>query len=492
MPSTRRAAWKWWVCGLLLLATTINYMDRLTLNQTARRVMDEVGFDERGYGDLESAFAYAFALGAILAGWLADRVNVRWLYPAALLAWSAAGLATGLVHGFAALLACRFFLGVAEAGHWPCALRTTQRLLPPAERSLGNSLLQSGAAVGAVLTPLLVLALPRGPGTWRYPFLVVGATGVGWVLLWLASVRSAELRPGPATASPAPTGLLLALAALFGLKNAARWATGVPAWLPLVVSFLVSAAGVALVLRWLGRSTGADPEPGRHRGTFRRRLGVLVVVVVTINATWHFFRAWLPLFLQNQHGYTEGFMNGFMMAYYAATDAGSLAAGSASLALARRDMGVHAGRLAVFAACAGLCALSLAAAFLPPGPLLLGVLAVIGFGALGLFPNYYSFSQELSERHQGKVTGALGCSCWLALAPVHEAVGELVQRTGSYTVGVAVAGLPPLLAVAALTWLWGEEPVAAHEPFAQVPGERTTALAAPVPPGEGGAANVPG
>src|SRR5262245_30587892 len=223
MPYPRGATWKWWVCGLLLLATMINYMDRLTLNQTAKRVMQEVGFDERGYGELESAFAYAFALGAILSGWLADRVNVRWLYPALLLAWSAAGFATGLVHGFLGLLACRFLLGLAEAGHWPCALRTTQRVLPPAERPLGNSLLQSGAALGAVLTPLLILALPQGPDTWRYPFLAVGAAGVSWVVLWLASVRSADLprEQGPGS-SPAPVGLLVALAALFGVKNAVR------------------------------------------------------------------------------------------------------------------------------------------------------------------------------------------------------------------------------------------------------------------------------
>src|SRR5262245_54349951 len=457
MPYPRGATWKWWVCGLLLLATMINYMDRLTLNQTAKRVMQEVGFDERGYGELESAFAYAFALGAILAGWLADRVNVRWLYPAALLAWSAAGFATGVVQGFFGLLACRFLLGLAEAGHWPCALRTTQRVLPPSERPLGNSILQSGAAVGAVLTPLLILALPQGPGTWRYPFLLVGAAGVSWVFLWLASVRSADLRTGQVTASPSPARLLLTLVALFGVKNAARLVPEAPAWLPLAVSFAVSAAGIALVLRWLCAGTRADPEPGQDRATFLRRLWVLVVVVVVINGTWHFFRVWLPLFLQKQHDYSEGFMNWFMLAYYVSTDAGTLTAGAVTLALVRRGFAVHGSRLLVFGSCALLCTLGAVAAFLPGGPLLLGVLLVIGFGALGLFPNYYSFSQELTARYQGKVTGALGCSCWLAVAPIHEAVGDLVKQTGSYSAGMAAAGFAPLLAVGALALFWGRD-----------------------------------
>src|SRR5262249_52113674 len=127
----RTSAWKWWVCGLLLLATMINYMDRLTLNLLSKPIMDTFELDARDYALLESAFARAFALGAIVAGWLADRWNVRWMYALAVLAWSLAGFATGLVTGFLALLLCRVVLGLAEAGNWPCALRTTQHILPP-------------------------------------------------------------------------------------------------------------------------------------------------------------------------------------------------------------------------------------------------------------------------------------------------------------------------------------------------------------------------
>ena len=147
------------MCGLLLLATMINYMDRLTLNLMASRIKVAFDLDNRDYGQLESAFGSAFALGAIVMGFLADRWNVRWLYPAAVLLWSLAGFATGLVDGFAALLICRFLLGLSEAGNWPFASRTTQHILTSEERTLGNSILQSGAAVGAILTPLLVMAL---------------------------------------------------------------------------------------------------------------------------------------------------------------------------------------------------------------------------------------------------------------------------------------------------------------------------------------------
>src|SRR5947209_1186557 len=100
----RGPVWRWWVCGLLLLATMINYMDRITLNQLSKEIIDAFHLTELHYGYLEAAFGSAFALGAIIAGWLADRWNVRWMYAASVFAWSLAGFATGLAQSFAALL----------------------------------------------------------------------------------------------------------------------------------------------------------------------------------------------------------------------------------------------------------------------------------------------------------------------------------------------------------------------------------------------------
>jgi len=137
-------------------------------------------------------------------------------------------------------------------------------------------------------------------------------------------------------------------------------------------------------------------------------------------------------------------------------------AGFAALALARARFAVHRSRVAVFLTCAVLTTLSLGAAFLPAGYALLGVLLVIGFGALGLFPIYYSFSQELTVRHQGKLTGALGCINWLAMYLLHEVVGESIKQTGSYAQGMALAGFAPLVGVAALFLLWGKTPVKAE------------------------------
>jgi MFS family permease len=228
----RGSAWKWGVCVLLLLATTINYMDRLTINQLSGPIKEAFALDARGYAQLEAAFASAFALGAILMGWFVDRWSVRWIYPLAVLAWSFAGFATGLANTFAMLLACRFFLGLAEAGNWPCALKTTQQILPPAERTLGNSILQSGAAIGAFITPIILLGLYKWTCNWRVPFMVIGGVGTIWVLFWLSAVQGPDLRAAPSSAGPSLMSVLAWLVLLMMLDGAIHIAAAAPEWLP--------------------------------------------------------------------------------------------------------------------------------------------------------------------------------------------------------------------------------------------------------------------
>jgi ACS family hexuronate transporter-like MFS transporter len=481
----RSAAWKWWVCGLLLLATMLNYMDRLTLNLTSSLVMDAFWLGESDYGQLESVFAFAFALGSISFGWLADRINVRWLYPAALLAWSGCGLATGLVATFQQLLWCRFFLGLFEGSNWPCALRTTQRILPPEQRALGNGILQSGTALGSVLTPVLVWFLVNDSTVWRLPtiavggvapaklvlpdytwrlvFLVVGGLGVSWILLWLPSLRTADLQLPRAGAPPALLNVIGWLAALLALdmylhslELPKEWF-----WVPLTSKIVTTALGIGGVIFWLLRATRGDTQ--LPRTTFYRRLVVMIIVVVTINATWHFLRAWLPRFLATQHGYSTSESSLLFIGYYLGADAGSLTAGFLTVLLVRRGWGIFSSRIAVFTAFAMLALVSVAAPYLPTGPLLVVVLIVMGIGALGIFPMYYAFSQELTTQHQGKMTGCLGCITWLSMSLLHEAAGNWVQETKSYAEGMALAGLAPLVALAALLLLWwpNEKPLAA-------------------------------
>lgn len=398
--------WKWIVCGLLLLASAINYMDRQTLANASVRISREFGLTQAQYGNVEAVFGYAFAAGSLVFGWLADRMSVRWLYAAVLVLWSVAGFVTGLVKNYDQLLWCRMLLGFFEAGHWPCAIRTTRMLLDERQRSMGNSLLQSGASLGAIVTPGIMAALMTADvATWRTPFLVVGAVGALWIIPWFLLVRGDDLRV------PVETGASAAKAPL--------------------------------------------PPPASFWSiVFSRRMLVVFFVVACINTTWQILRAWMPKFLQEGRGYTEGQALAFNSAWFIATDIGCLGAGALAVWLARRHLSVHAARVIVFAGCAVLCAACGLVPVLGSGWLLLVVLALAGAGALGVFPLYHAFTQDISPAHQGKITGLAGVAAWLMPAQLQRLFGVLADRTGSFDLGLALAGLLPLLAVLPLWLLW--------------------------------------
>jgi ACS family hexuronate transporter-like MFS transporter len=405
----RSRAWVWWICGLLMLATVANYMDRQTLAVTAKRIKAELDLSNEDYGWLETGFGIAFALGQTALGVLADRVNVRWLYPLLLALWSLMGFATGFMDTFTGLLACRMLLGFFEGGNWPCGIKTVQRLLPPAERALGSGILQSGGAIGAMLTPLIVgLLLTDQLGSWRLAFQVIGGAGLMWVVLWLASARNADFPPTREAASQT--------------------------------------------------STVADrpdkEEPSFWRILFSARFAVVLCVGVSVNLCWHMLRVWQPLFLQDGRGYAESTMLGFNAAFYVAADIGCIATGAIALGLQHRGLSLPQARLLVYLGCCVLTACATLAAFLPAGLPLMAVLLVVGCGSLGLFPFFYALSQELSQRHQGKVIGVLGTSAWVALSVLHPLFGRYVDATRSFDVGLATIGWVPLVSWVVL-WRYG-------------------------------------
>ena len=184
----------WIICLLLLLASAVNYMDRQTLSVTAARIKSEFSLNNEQYGNVEAVFGYSFAFGSILWGFLVDRISVRWIYPIGLLGWSAMGFLTGWARDYNDLYWCRLLLGVFESAHWPCGLKTTQALLSRKGRAMGNSVLQSGTSIGAILTPLAMLALltPQS-GSWRFGFQAIAVIGACWVFFWLAVVRNNDL-----------------------------------------------------------------------------------------------------------------------------------------------------------------------------------------------------------------------------------------------------------------------------------------------------------
>lgn len=408
---SRGAWWAWWISVLLLLATMLNYMDRQALSVMSTRITGELRITNEQYGDLEFGFGVAFAAGSLVFGAIADRWSVRWLYPGVLLAWSAMGVLTAWCSSFESLLCCRVLLGFFESGHWPCALRTTKTIQAGSQRLMGNSILQSGGALGAIVTPLLVLAMVGGServGAWRFPFQVIGSLGVVWGVIWLCSVRREDL---PAASES-------------------------------------------------GAAAGGSAEHWLLECLYSRRFWALVPVVMVLNITWQLIRAWLPKFLQQGRGATESAALYFNSLYFVAADVGCLAAGAGALYLSSRGLSTHRARLRVFGICATLTALAVLASVLPLGWALYGVLLLVAAGSLGLFPCYYSMSQDLSSRNMGKAAGVLSAVGWLTASPLQKVFGFVVDRTGRFDEGLAIVGLAPLLGFVCLLVIWREpEPV---------------------------------
>ncbi len=417
MPESPRSSfWKWWVCGVLLLATFLNYADRQTLAVSLPELKQRFHIGEARVGLLEGCFGFAFAAGSVLFGFLADRIGPRRLYPAVLVGWSCAGIATafaghpeltGRLEGpddapgagpFRWLLICRTLLGFCEAGHWPCALLTARQVLAAKDRPLGNAILQSGASLGAVLIPLYAEIVERNGAEWHFAFWTVGVLGLLWVPLWFALVRTSDF------ADPPPPAAV--------------------------------------------ESEGMDVS------TFARRLFVLAVVVSCLNVSWQFLRAWLPLFLQDFHQIPREPTRVIVVAFFLASDAGCVLAGALVKSLAARGWEVDAARRAGFFVFTLLAASAAAVPFAGSGWLMVGLLIVAGMGVLGLHPYYYAFAQDLPHRRMGLYSGGLAALAWVVASAFQITIGAEIQESKSYDVGLVIGGLAPAAGLAALLFVW--------------------------------------
>lgn len=409
----RSLQWVWLICGTLFLATFLNYANRVTATQNSVEIIETFKTNREGYGRAEKYFGYGFAMGGLVFGVLADKISIRILYPVLMVAWSAAGAASGFASTLDEFVLCRFLLGLFEAGHWPCSLRMTQRTFLPAQRTLGNGILQSGASAGQILVPQLIKQLAQlFPGQWQMSCWVIGGIGLPWVILWLSSVRESDVRR--------PVIQTDEYAAGAGQHKEIQE-------VPLLSIFL------------------------------SRRWWLLLLTVVAINVPWHYIRVWMPDTLRVDHKYEKPFVDDFTSLYYLATFFGSLSVGWIIDRLVQWGWNVHRARLATFGGLSLLVACSIPAAFLPRGNLFLAMLLLIAFGSLGVAPIYYSLNQELSGKNQGKVGGSLSFLLWCILAQMHGTVGVWVESDPTIRPYLfAAVGALPLVACAALAFFWGK------------------------------------
>src|SRR5712692_8142362 len=93
----------WALVFVLGLALCLNFFDRGNLAVAAPILAPEFGLSQWQLGILLSAFFWTYAVSLIGAGWLVDRLEVRWLYAAGVLVWAVATFSTAAVTSFSAL-----------------------------------------------------------------------------------------------------------------------------------------------------------------------------------------------------------------------------------------------------------------------------------------------------------------------------------------------------------------------------------------------------
>ena len=190
---------RWWICALLFAATTINYIDRnaLSVLKTSLQQPLEAGglaLTDADYGWITFAFTAAYAAFPPLIGAAIDRFGVKRSLGVALVLWSLASAAHGLVATVLGLVVVRFLLGMAEAAHFPAAIKAVAMWFPQQERALATGWFNAGSNVGAMLCPLIVSYLFATAG-FQLTFYLTGAVGLLWVVAWKMFYRAPAEHP---------------------------------------------------------------------------------------------------------------------------------------------------------------------------------------------------------------------------------------------------------------------------------------------------------
>jgi ACS family hexuronate transporter-like MFS transporter len=469
--SPRATAWAWVLCWLMFASTVLNYMDRQTISLVEGPIRESFSIpDFTGFGWILSAFFMTYALFQVPAGFLVDRWDLRLSYAAAVTWWSLAAVATAIVPNLGWLLVCRTLLGVGESFNWPCALRVTARVLPPRDRSLGNGIFNSGAAVGAVLTPLVVTYLTPRLG-WRATFVVIGSLGFIWVAVWLFMVRGARsdilARPTPAVnrvggslgwsrlSLPARTAFGAVFIAAAGLALCAPWYGQGAVWLGIALAMLGPLAVAAFFPS--DDLAGAGWAKSLHDIVRLRRFWILVVVSISINICWNSLINWVPTYLKTERHLLHSTIGYQTAATFLAADMGNLGGGLLARWLATRGIAVVRARMAVMSLCMLMILAGPALSIAQGDSLVIILLAVMAAGTAAFMANYFSFTQEVSSQHTGLVVGYLGGLGNLFVAAYLPFAGALKDWTDSFAANFVIVGLAPLVGIAALIWGWGQE-----------------------------------
>jgi MFS transporter, ACS family, hexuronate transporter len=183
------------IAFLLFLMIVLNYLDRQILSVLAPVMRKEIGLTQTDYALAVNSFLLAYAFMYVGSGLMLDRVGSRKGLAIFVALWSVASGLHAAIRGFVGLVSFRFLLGLAEPGGWTGAAKTVSERFTPVQRGLASGIFTTGAGIGAVIAPPLIVFLSLKYG-WRSAFLLASLAGLFWVPLWLYATRNhSEVSP---------------------------------------------------------------------------------------------------------------------------------------------------------------------------------------------------------------------------------------------------------------------------------------------------------
>jgi ACS family hexuronate transporter-like MFS transporter len=367
---------RWYICGLLFYATTVNYMDRTVLGILKPIIADELHWTDTQYGLINSAFQLGYAVMMPLAGRLIDAVGIRVGYSAAVLFWSLASMGHALAGSALQFGVARLGLGLGEAANFPGAIKTVADWFPRRERALATGILNGGSNTGAIIAPLVVPFLSSHFG-WHSAFLFTGSLSMCWAVVWFLFYREPEQQ--------------------------ARLSKQELAWI---------------------RSDQDQESLSKvsYRAMLSRRATWAVVLGKGFtDPVWWFYLFWLPGFLHSKYQVNLVSLGPPLVAVYLAADVGSIGGGWLSSFLIQRGWSVGRARKSAMLVCA-ICVL--AVVFVPQAAgnlwLTVTLVSIAAASHQGWSANMYTLASDCFPR--SAVASVIG------LAGMAGAVGGMLTQ----------------------------------------------------------------
>ncbi len=154
----------------------------------------EIGWSELDYGRIVIAFQVSYAFMMLVSGRIIDRIGTKMGFSIAIVWWSVAAMGHALARSAFGFGVARFFLGVGEAANFPASIKTIAEWFPKSERALATGIFNGGTNIGAIAAPIMVPLIAEKYG-WQGAFIITGAIGFFWLILWLALYHQPRAHP---------------------------------------------------------------------------------------------------------------------------------------------------------------------------------------------------------------------------------------------------------------------------------------------------------